>query len=105
MRRIYFILVCVITSFSAYANKTDSTKNDVNKMPVIDAWSSNMLIDAQTTITPNKKELEFIIQHRFTGLGNGVKDLYGLYGASNILLGLNYGISRKNHDRFRNGKR
>jgi hypothetical protein len=55
---------------------------------------------------PSAKSLEFVIQHRFGNMTNGVEDLYGIYGAANTRLALNYtvfdwlqlgyGISKRN---------
>lgn len=62
--------------------------------PVYSPWSSSMLIDNQTVITPEKGLLEFSIHHRFSRIEK-ISDLMGLYGPSNIRLGLNYGITDK----------
>ncbi len=39
--------------------------------------------------------LEFEIHHRFATVNNGIEDFFGIWGASNIRLGLNYGILDK----------
>jgi hypothetical protein len=51
-----------------------------------------MLIDAQTSFVPQKGSVEFVIQHRFSNFENGIKDLYGIYGASNIRMAVSYSI-------------
>jgi hypothetical protein len=53
------------------------------------------LIDNQTVVGPYKGGLEFQIHHRFGTVKNGITDIFGIYAASNIRLGLNYGISEK----------
>ncbi len=62
--------------------------------PVREMFGSGILIDEQTSIIPEKKTLELLIQHRF-GLikNNGISDLYGIYAPSaNTRMGLNYSI-------------
>ena len=62
--------------------------------PVREMYSSGILIDEQTSIIPQKKTLEMVIQHRF-GLikNNGISDLFGVYAPSaNTRMGLNYSI-------------
>lgn len=54
------------------------------------AFESGYLIDQQTSFVPVKNTLEFAIHHRFGTFENGRKDLLGIYGTSNIRLGLNY---------------
>jgi hypothetical protein len=58
-------------------------------------FETSILIDNQTVTTPYKGMLEFEIHHRFGTVNNGIQDLYGLWGPSNIRLGLNYGITDK----------
>ena len=94
MKKIYFLIIYVIISLSVSAQNADSLKKANDNKPVRDPWACNIVVDDQTTLTPNKGNLEFVIQHRFTGLGNGAKDLYGLYGASDIQLGFNYGLTK-----------
>ena len=65
--------------------------------PVRPPFESSWIIDNQTVIVPSKGTLEFMIQHRFGTVGNGVKDLWGLYAdaGSNIRLGLSYTLFEK----------
>jgi len=58
--------------------------------PVSNPFESGILIDAQTTMIPDAKTLEFVIQHKFGSVENGSSDLWGIYGSSNIRVGLNY---------------
>ncbi|HEX5001469.1 MAG TPA: DUF5777 family beta-barrel protein [Bacteroidia bacterium] len=84
-----FILVTVPT----FAQEEDSvaTALEEGNKPVRQPFESTWLIDNQTTVVPRKGTLEFMIQHRFGTIYNGIKDLYGLYGSgANIRLGLNY---------------
>lgn len=87
------LMLFFVSSLTMYAQEEDSVAaviNDGNK-PVKAPFESTWLIDNQTSMVPQKGTLEFMIQHRFGTVFNGVKDLYGIYGAgSNIRLGLNY---------------
>jgi hypothetical protein len=56
-------------------------------------FETSILIDNQTVTTPFKGMLEFEIHHRFGTVNNGLDDLFGLWGPSNIRLGLNYAIT------------
>ncbi len=82
-----------LTLISAQDTVKTADPNDLK--PVRDPWGSNILIDAQTTSVVAKGGKEFIIHHRFTGFSNKMKDLFGFYGASNIRLGLNYGLTKR----------
>ncbi len=61
-----------------------------NDKPVRSPFESNLFIESQTTVVPRKKTLEFDIQHRFGSLNSGNFDLFGIYGPSNIRMGLTY---------------
>jgi predicted porin len=67
---------------------------DEGKLPVRSPWNASMIIDNQTTETPSAKSFEITIHHRF-GNTVDIADLYGIYAASNIRLGVNYGITDK----------
>lgn len=59
---------------------------------VTNTFNAATLIDNQTVASPYKGGLEMQIQHRFSLIEN-IKNLYGIYGAANTRLGLNYGIT------------
>jgi len=81
------------TDSTAQADSTvQSAPEVVVDEPVRNTFSSSTIIDNQTVMTPAKGGMEFIIHHRFGDMKT-VKDLFGLYGASNIRLGLTYGIT------------
>lgn len=61
--------------------------------PVSNTYESGILIDNQTNVIPQAKTLEFIIQHRFGSMENGLSDFIGIYGAANTRLALNYTIT------------
>ncbi len=59
--------------------------------PVRSPFESGYLIDNQTTVIPSPKTLEYIIQHKFGSMNNGLTDLFGIYApGANIRMGLNY---------------
>lgn len=59
--------------------------------PVRSPFESGYLIDNQTTVIPSPKTLEYIIQHKFGNMNNGLTDLFGIYApGANIRMGLNY---------------
>jgi len=61
--------------------------------PVYNIYAGDVIIDNQSCITPPAKSLEFVIQHRFGTMDNGISDLYGIFGAANTRLGMNYSIT------------
>ena len=113
---LFIILFSLISTFSfAQDAATDSTGVKGKDKPVRSPFESGYLIDAQTTVIPNVKTLEAVIQHKFGSTENGHKDLWGIYApGSNIRLGLNYvpikniqigiGITKKNMTTDLNGK-
>jgi len=58
--------------------------------PARDAFESAWWFDGQTGKVYNKNTLEFVIQHRFGTINSGNNDVFGIYGPSNIRLGLGY---------------
>jgi hypothetical protein len=62
--------------------------------PVRPAFESGLLFDAATTTLNPSKTLEMIIQHRFgvIDFNDEKTDFLGIWGASNIRLGMNYSI-------------
>jgi hypothetical protein len=70
----------------------DEPADDGGMKPVKGTFESSWIIENQTVMVPSKGTLEFMIQHRFGTIENGVKDLWGLYAdaGTNIRLGLSY---------------
>ncbi len=78
-----FILGIVISNSFAQEEEKDQ--------PVSNPFESGILIDAQTTVIPDVKTLEFVIQHKFGTMDNGSSDLWGVYApGANVRLGLNF---------------
>ena len=83
------LLFCFL-NISVYAQEDEPDNRPVRK-----PFSCTMLVDNQTIISPSKGSLELVINHRFGNFENGISDLFGIYAASNIRMGLQYGISNK----------
>jgi hypothetical protein len=62
--------------------------------PVMPAFETLTLVDAQTTASPYKGQFMLEIQHRFSEIKE-IKDIYGIYGSANTRIGLSYGITDK----------
>lgn len=77
---------------TAVASTADSTDvaNKKRSKPVKNTFGSVWLMDNQTVMVPIKGTLEMDIQHRFGTIGNGKKDVFGLFAPSNIRIGLTY---------------
>lgn len=94
MKKFILILVlCVIGSGMVFAQDSipvENEKKPVTKTP----FESGICMDMITVSSPpSAKTLEFVLQHRFGTLENGFSDLLGIWGASNIRMGLNYSIN------------
>ena len=81
---ITLIIILGITISSAFAQ--DETENQ----PVTSPFESGNLIDAQTPVIYDAKTLEFVIQHKFGSVEDGLSNLFGIYSSANVRLGLNY---------------
>jgi hypothetical protein len=76
---------------SAFAQEDSVAVSDSGMKPVRTPWESTWLIDNQTTLVPVKGSFEFMMNHRFGTIYNGISDIYGIYGSgANIRLGFNY---------------
>ncbi len=91
----FSLLVCLFLIQSTL-NAQDSTSAATKKTPhakakpVKNTFQSTWIIDDQTVMVPVKGTFEADIQHRFGTVQNGYKDLWGIYGSSNIRIGFNY---------------
>lgn len=88
----FILLLLVLTCNFTFAQEETEKKED---KPVRNPFEASTLIESQTIIGSSAKELELIIHHRFGSMDNGFSDLFGIYAASNIRLGLQYGITDK----------
>jgi len=62
--------------------------------PVMPAFETLTLVDAQTTASPYKGQFMLEIQHRFSQIEE-ISDIFGIYGSANTRIGLSYGITDK----------
>jgi hypothetical protein len=98
--KIFFIssLVCIflIGALTPLQAQDEQEEDEASAMkPARPAFENALIIDNQTSLVPAKGTLEFMIQHRFGTVENGISDLYGLYAPSNIRLGFSYTIMDK----------
>ncbi len=82
---ILFLIVLGISFSTAFAQDAEATDE-----PVYLPFESGILINQHTSVIPDVKTLEFIIQHKFGSIENGHSDLWGLYSSANVRLALNY---------------
>lgn len=88
------------TYTSGKSSSTDSLMNSLTKPekgePVIATFKATRLIFTQTTETVKKKELNFMVIHRFgdiAGSAGGGKTFFGLDNSSDIYIGFEYGLT------------
>lgn len=82
-------VIAPVAMMAQEAAGTTGTKEIVKS-----TFENGVLINNQTVEGPNRKSLDFMIQHRF-GLIKDEKDLYGFFAPANVRLGLNYGITKR----------
>jgi len=87
MKKIFIILSLSLLLAPVFAQEETSATE-----PVTGTFNTASLIDNHTITSPYKGGLELQIHHRFSLIEN-IKNLYGVYGAANTRLGLNYGIT------------
>ena len=82
------------------ANSTDALMKNLSKSdkdePVIATFKATRLILSQTTETVKKKELNFLVIHRFgdlAGSNGGGKTMWGLDNSTDIYIGFEYGLT------------
>lgn len=91
-------LVLLLLTVSPAIFAQDTTETEAVEVPAKEyikkTFENGVIISNQTVEVPAKKQLDFMIQHRFGQIIEG-KDLFGIYGAANIRLGLDYGITKR----------
>ncbi len=84
---VLFIILFVLAFTSVFAQDEQKEKSE----PVDSPFESSYLIDQQTTVIPDAKTLQFVIQHKFGTMDNGTSDLFGIYSpGANVRLALDY---------------
>jgi len=82
------ILMLTLLWFLPLIAQEDDQPRD---LPVRSPFASGYLIDNFTTVVPSVKTLEYLIQHKFGSIDNGLSDLFGLYApGANIRMALSY---------------
>jgi hypothetical protein len=95
MNRFKTILIAVVLTLSSIlVSAQDTTKTQKDNRPVKDIFGNGLIFDQQTVRNALPGAFEFIIQHRFGTMQNGVQDLWGIYASSNVRLGINYGLTK-----------
>ena len=91
MKKLYIVIaILFLFTGSMFAQLNDLLK--IEDKPVRTPFDANMLIDNQTVYMPAAKTLDFNIGHRFDEIKE-ISNLYGIYGSSNIRLGINYSVT------------
>ncbi|MCG8581478.1 MAG: DUF5777 family beta-barrel protein [Bacteroidales bacterium] len=91
MKKIITLLSLLIILLQAYGQNDESIQTVEKDQPVIEPFLSGYIIDNQTTFIPVKKTFEFMIQHKFGNMDNGIKDVFGIYSpGAFIRTGINY---------------
>lgn len=86
------LLLLLLSAFLIPVFSQEETQEAKSSKPVRFTFGTSSLIDNQTVATPYKGGLELQIQHRFSNIEN-YHNLFGIYGAANTRLALNYGIT------------
>lgn len=84
---LFLLSVIVLPVFSQ-----DEAQAEKSSKPVRFTFGTTILIDNHTVATPYKGGLELEIHHRFSTIEN-YHNLFGIFGAADSRLGLNYGIT------------
>lgn len=84
------LLILWFSSWNGVSAQDSLVTETLNKPRPVNTFDAQYIVDNQTVTVPRKKVLNMVIQHRFGTVSNGRKDLYGIFGAANIRLGLSY---------------
>ncbi|MFZ0281946.1 MAG: DUF5777 family beta-barrel protein [Bacteroidales bacterium] len=86
------LILLLLTTFLATVSAQEEAKPEDKSAPVRFTFETGILIDNPTVATPYKGGVELQIHHRFSLIEN-YKNLFGIYGAANTRIGLNFGIT------------
>ena len=89
-----FFLLMIVSGQLCGQDSTEAPVATKTK-PVKNTFESVLLMDNQTVMVPVKGTFEWDIQHRFGTVKNGSKDVWGVFGPSNIRLGFDYAPVKK----------
>jgi len=91
IKRIAGIILLTVSLQTAFGQDESEESTMPTKSLVTSTFENSVMANNQTTMVNAKKELGFIIQHRF-GVIDNQYDLYGIYAPANIRLGLSFGV-------------
>ena len=94
MLRKKLALLLLIVSPAIFAQDSAPADSKPAKEYIKKTFENGVVINNQTVEGPSKKGLDFMIQHRFGKIVDE-RDLYGVFGSSNIRLGLTYGLTKR----------
>ncbi|MGB5244778.1 MAG: DUF5777 family beta-barrel protein [Lutimonas sp.] len=93
---ITLLLIFLAFPFLALAQEDDSTTEEVQEevvdKPERPAFESSFIVDNPTDVLFQKNTMEVQMNHRFGTINFDENDMAGIWGASNIRLGLSYAI-------------
>lgn len=97
---ITILFVFLMLPFIAFSQENGEKQNDsipkkVKEKLERSAFESSYVIDNPANVVLNKKSLEVQMQHRFGEFNSDKNDMAGIWGNSNIRLGLAYGIHER----------
>jgi hypothetical protein len=91
MKKSITILLLSFLTLALFAQEESAVAEAVVDKPVRQPFESAYLIDNQTTYIPFVNTLEYVIQHKFGTVENGISDLFGIYApGANVRIGFNY---------------
>ncbi len=90
MKRTFILFL--LSAFAVSLSAQEETQQNEKSKAVRFTFGTGILIDNHTVATPYKGGLELQIHHRFSLIEN-YHNLFGIYGAANTRIGLNYGIT------------
>jgi hypothetical protein len=97
MKTRFRILILTVSVYTLLLTNVYSQDSNAVALPTDGpkrlTFESGILFDQQTVQMQPSKTLEFVLQHRFSSIENGITDLFGIYGTANISLGLNYNLT------------
>ena len=92
MKKLYIILLLAFVMPAWLNAQEEEPAKKVKSKPVYEFFGGQTLIDQQTVYIPEAKTLEFGIEHRFDRIEN-ISNLFGIYGSTNVRLGVTYSIT------------
>ena len=94
MKRLLVFLGCFFLSFSSFSQDDllSFLDNENEDNLAFATFKSTKIINLQSIEQTNKKELDFVISHRFGAINSGIEDLYGLDNGS-MRMSFDYGLS------------